>query len=62
MKSMLDINDKDYYREVMYFIAIMAKKIDDYSKNNLLNGDQTISRILYELDEIKVCKYELLEN
>lgn len=48
MKAMLDTNDKDYYREVMYFTAVMTKKIDDYSNNNnLLNKDQTISCIIY---------------
>lgn len=60
-KAMLNKDDVDYYKEVMYFTAVMAKKIDDYAVNNMLNGDSTVARILYELDSIKSCAYELLE-
>lgn len=60
MKAMLDVNDPDYYSEVIYFTAVMAKKIDDYSKDHMLAGDQTISCILYEMDMMKPCVYELL--
>lgn len=61
MKVMLDKNNPDYYQEVMYFTAVMAKKIDDYAINNMLTGDPTVAKILAELDEIKPCAYELLE-
>lgn len=61
MKAMLDKNDVDYYTEVMHFTAVMAKKIDDYALTNMLSGDQTVAKILAELDEIKPCAYELLE-
>lgn len=61
MKAMLNKEDTNYYNEVIYFTAVMAKKIDDYSKNNLLDGNQTISKILYELDVLKPCVYEILE-
>ena len=61
MKLMLNKADGDYYREVMYFSAVMSMKIDDYAVNNMLNGDSTVARILYELDSIKPCAYELLE-
>ena len=60
MKPMLCKDDPDYYREVMYFTAVMSKKIDDYSQTNMLDGDQTVGRIFYELDEITFCQYDLL--
>lgn len=60
MKAMLNKDDTDYYSEVMYFSAVMAKKIDEYSTNNMLSGDPTIAKILSELDNLKPCSYELL--
>lgn len=60
MKAMLNKDDTDYYSEVMYFTAVMAKKIDDYSTNNMLSGNPTIAKILSELDNLKPCAYELL--
>lgn len=61
MKAMLNKDDRDYYAEVMYFTAVMAKKIDDYSTNNMLSGNPTIAKILSELDNLKPCAYELLD-
>ena len=60
MKAMLNKDDTDYYSEVMYFSAVMAKKIDEYSTNNMLSGDPTIAKILSELDNLKPCSFELL--
>ncbi len=61
MKLMLNKVDEDYYREVMYFSAVMSMKIDEYAKTNMLKDDSTVSRLLYELDELKPCNNELLE-
>lgn len=61
MKMMLNKEDDGYYTEVMYFSAVMAMKIDKYSENHLLSGDQTVAKILYEIDQLKPCSYELLE-
>ncbi len=60
MKLMLNKADEDYYREVMYFSAVMSMKIDEYAKTNMLKDDSTVARLLYELDELKPCNYELL--
>lgn len=62
LKCMLNERDSDYYTEVMYFTAVMARKIDVYSKLNMLDGDSTVAKILYELDQLKPCRYELLED
>lgn len=61
IKAMLCETDADYYVEVMYFTSLMAKKIDEYSNENMLTGDPTIAKILYELDVIKPCDYSCLE-
>ena len=61
MKAMLNKDDSDYYSEVIYFSAVMAKKIDDYSINNMLSDNPTIAKILSELDNLKTCAYELLD-
>ena len=60
MKLMLNKDDSDYYQEVMYFSAVMSMKIDEYAKTNMLKDDSTVARLLYELDELKPCNYELL--
>lgn len=61
MKAMLNTTDHDYYSEIIYFTAVMAKKIDEYAVNNMLTGDSTVARLLYELNEIAVCDYSLLD-
>lgn len=61
LKAMLNENDSDYYTEVMYFTAVMAKKIDLFATSNMLVGNPTVARILFELDQMKPCVYELLE-
>ena len=59
MKLMFDLDD---YAEVMYFTACMARRIDQYSTDHMLTGDQTVAKILYELDSIKPCAYERLQT
>ena len=62
LKLMLDKNDSDYYTEIIYFTAVMCQKIELYSKNNLLDGDKTVSKILYEMDMLKPCDYKFLKS
>lgn len=62
LKLMLDKNQGvDYNIDVMYFTAVMAKEIDIYSQSHMLTGDSTVAKILFELDSIKVAKYELID-
>lgn len=62
MKHMLDKNQGvEYNIDVMYFTAVMAKEIDIYSQTHMLTGDSTVAKILFELDDIKIAKYELVD-
>ena len=62
LKAMLDENSEDYLVEVIYFTALMAKKIDSFAENNMLTGNATVAKILHELDKLKVCDYEMLND
>lgn len=62
IQACLNKEDNNYYIEVLIFSANISKKIEEYSLTHMLKDDSTVSRLLYELDCLKVCNYQYLNE
>ena len=51
-KKGLYAKEVDEYVHCLEMLDYFAKRLDDYAKCNMLSGDETVSSILYEFNQL----------